>query len=296
MTTLTRGSISQIYHNGKPRHPIVQVTELKIVTSVDSNAPKRIKCKLSDGEQWGVGMMTSEMAQLVVAETLKQNGCIKLKNYMVNQLSNTKMCIVVDAEVLSEQEEPIGEPVPWTEAAAPEEAVASSGAVGTPPKGGAAPAEGPGTAEGSRAAAPLNGVSPQGFRPQGFGAAPAQLSAGRTVPIESLNPYNSRWTIKARVVSKGDKRTYESPKTGPGSVFSFDICDESGEMRVTVWREAADRFFPMVEEGRVYLISKGQLKIANKKYSNLNAQYAEHRQRGVLARPWRASTGSSGCI
>jgi len=93
------------------------------------------------------------------------------------------------------------------------------------------------------------------------------------VPIESLNPYNSRWTIKARVVSKGDKRTYESPKTGPGSVFSFDICDESGEMRVTVWREAADRFFPLVEEGRVYLISKGQLKIANKKYSNLNAQY-----------------------
>ena len=115
MTTLTTGSISQIYHNGKPRHPIVQVTELMQLSPADATAPKRIKCKLSDGEQWGVGMMTSEMAQLVVAETLKQNGCIKLKNYMVNQLSNTKMCIVVDAEVLSEQEAPIGKPVPWTE-------------------------------------------------------------------------------------------------------------------------------------------------------------------------------------
>ena len=114
-TLLTRGAVSAIYNLGKPRHPIVQVTDLEILSSGDSTAPKRVRCMLSDGEQWGVGMMTSEMAQMVIAETLKQNGCIKLKNYMVNQIVNTKMCIIVDADVLSEQEEPIGAPVPWTE-------------------------------------------------------------------------------------------------------------------------------------------------------------------------------------
>ena len=115
MTTLSTGAISQIYHDSKPRRPVLQVTDIKIVNSVDPNGPRQVKCKLSDGEQWGMGMMPPEMAQKVIAETLKDNGCIKLKNYLVNKLGNTTMCIVIDAEVLSVQEAPIGEPVPWTD-------------------------------------------------------------------------------------------------------------------------------------------------------------------------------------
>lgn len=93
------------------------------------------------------------------------------------------------------------------------------------------------------------------------------------MPIESLNPYSNRWTIKARVISKSELRTYNSAKMGEGKLFSMDICDDSGEMRVTLWREAAERYYDLVEPGKVYLISKGTLRVANKKFSSLNSQY-----------------------
>jgi len=75
------------------------------------------------------------------------------------------------------------------------------------------------------------------------------------------------------VISKSELRTYNSAKMGEGKVFSMDICDDSGEMRVTLWREAAERFFELVSPGSVYLISKGQLRVANKKFCSLNCQY-----------------------
>ena len=43
MATLTQGCVSQIYHEAKPRAPIVQLIELKVVSSADPNAAKRVK-------------------------------------------------------------------------------------------------------------------------------------------------------------------------------------------------------------------------------------------------------------
>ena len=156
-----------------------------------------------------------------------------------------------------------------------QDAVSAAPAVGTPGKGDAPPsADGPGTTGTSRTASQFAGTPPQA--PQGFRAPPANFTAaqlGRPMPIESLNPYSNRWTIKARVISKSELRTYNSAKMGEGKVFSMDICDDSGEMRVTLWREAAERFFELINPGSVYLISKGQLRVANKKFCSLNCQY-----------------------
>ena len=43
MATLTQGCVSQIYHDAKPRTPIVQLIELKAAASADPNAAKRVK-------------------------------------------------------------------------------------------------------------------------------------------------------------------------------------------------------------------------------------------------------------
>ena len=52
------------------------------------------------------------------------------------------------------------------------------------------------------------------------GAAPISM-------IEELNPYTTRWTIKARVTKKGEMRTWQNPK-GEGKLFDIQLLDKSG--------------------------------------------------------------------
>lgn len=91
----------------------------------------------------------------------------------------------------------------------------------------------------------------------------------RILPIAALNPYQGRWTIKARVTSKGDLRRFHNAK-GDGKVFHFDLLDaEGGEIRVTCFNAVADQFFDQVEVGKVYTISKGSLKPAQRNFNHL---------------------------
>jgi replication factor A1 len=94
-------------------------------------------------------------------------------------------------------------------------------------------------------------------------------------PVSALNPYQTRWKIKARVPAKTDLRRYNSPR-GPGNVFSFDLLDgQGGEIRATCFNVQADQFFDLIEVDKVYLISKGSLKPAPalKKFNSLNHEY-----------------------
>lgn len=76
----------------------------------------------------------------------------------------------------------------------------------------------------------------------GFGATENLL----THPISSLSPYQNKWVIKARVTSKSSIRTWKNAK-GEGKLFSMDLIDESGEIRVTAFKEQCDRFYDMIE-------------------------------------------------
>lgn len=65
-------------------------------------------------------------------------------------------------------------------------------------------------------------------------------------PIASLTPYQNKWVIKARVTGKTPIRTWSNSK-GEGKLFSFDLVDDSGEIRVTAFREQCEKFFDMIE-------------------------------------------------
>lgn len=97
----------------------------------------------------------------------------------------------------------------------------------------------------------------------------------------NLNPYVNKWTIKARyaplsppspittpaepltpcllrptrVTAKSDIRRWNNAK-GEGTLFSVDLLDEQGsEIRGTFFKELVDKFYTMLDTGRVFLFS-----------------------------------------
>ncbi|MGH0165031.1 UNVERIFIED_CONTAM: hypothetical protein FKN15_048009 [Acipenser sinensis] len=83
---------------------------------------------------------------------------------------------------------------------------------------------------------------------------------------------DGRWTIRARITNKSQIRTWSNSR-GEGKLFSMEIVDESGEIRVTGFNEQVDKYYAVIEVNKVYYISKGTLKIANKQYTNVKNDY-----------------------
>ena len=77
---------------------------------------------------------------------------------------------------------------------------------------------------------------------------------------------------KARVTNKSDIRRWSNSR-GEGHLFSMDLVDESGEIRATAFKDQCDKYYNMIEIGKVYYITQGTLKAANKQYSTLNNDY-----------------------
>ncbi|OTF77869.1 replication protein A 70 kDa DNA-binding subunit-like protein [Euroglyphus maynei] len=91
-------------------------------------------------------------------------------------------------------------------------------------------------------------------------------------PINVLTPFYNAWIIRALCVNKSPLRTYSNQR-GQGKVFNFDVCDDSGEIRVTCFNDECDRFYDLIQKDRCYYIGRGMIKSANKKFSSVNNDY-----------------------
>lgn len=91
-------------------------------------------------------------------------------------------------------------------------------------------------------------------------------------PIEAITPYAHKWTIKARVTSKSEIKTWHKA-SGEGKLFSVNLLDESGEIKATGFNEQCDAFYDLLQEGQVYYISTCKVNLAKKQFSNLPNDY-----------------------
>lgn len=92
------------------------------------------------------------------------------------------------------------------------------------------------------------------------------------IPIEGLSPFQNTWTIRGRVTYKGDIRTWSNAR-GEGKLFNVNFLDESGEIRATAFNNEAEKYFNLIEEGKVYYISKARVVAAKAQFSRLDHRY-----------------------
>jgi replication factor A1 len=60
---------------------------------------------------------------------------------------------------------------------------------------------------------------------------------------------------------------------GEGTLFSIDLLDSTGEIRATFFKEACEKWFPVLEEQQVYTFSGGRLKVGDRKFSTIKNDY-----------------------
>lgn len=302
-SSLTKGSIAQIVNmqssnENKSFQPIVQILSLKNVgPGTNKEGADRFRVVLSDGDYFVQGMLATQLKPFVDSGELQQNSIVRVPDFINNSIQGRNIIIILSVDVLGMAPQRLGQPMDYQKAGS-----TMGNHTGAPPT--AQPMYnrtniaqqqqqqrqpqqpqamvGVTTSSSSNKPNPYSSASPNAkYSPnsvlsnapivhRGSGSTPGGTPI---TPISQLNMYQNRWTIKARVVSKSDIRTWSNAK-GEGSLFSMELLDGSGmDIRATMFKEAVDKFYNFLQVGSVYTISGGRIKVANMQYNTCKSQY-----------------------
>uniref|UniRef100_A0A673JF21 Replication protein A subunit n=1 Tax=Sinocyclocheilus rhinocerous TaxID=307959 RepID=A0A673JF21_9TELE len=222
------------------------------------NGLSRFRLMMSDGlHTMSSFMLSTQLNPMAEQNQLASNCVCMLKRSVTNVLKDGRRVVVIlDMDVIKSADQmagKIGDPTPYVE-----------GESQSKPQQNAAPAP---------TVRPLQ--PPNGSDGMEINIKMYSVFYYRYLCIKTSNMYinyKNIWTVRARVTNKSAIRTWSNSR-GDGKLFSMELVDESGEIRATGFNNEVDKFYSLIEQGKVYYISKGTLKIANKQFSSLKNDY-----------------------
>jgi replication factor A1 len=270
---LTPNAIAAINGGDVNSKPLVQVLDIKLI-GAGAQPKERYRVLLSDAVSSQHAMLATQLNDRVTSGRVRKGSIVQLIDYICTSSQNRKIIVVLNMETIIPECEIIGNPKSLVES--------DSTAQKPLPNSNF---ENSARVSNNRFNAQNSGQNVQSFPPtvqppyqpppnyRNHGPMLKNDAPARIIPISALNPYQGRWAIKARVTAKGDIRRYNNAR-GDGKVFSFDLLDsDGGEIRVTCFNAVVDRFYDAIEIGKVYMISKGSLKPAQKNFNHLKNEW-----------------------
>lgn len=252
-------SIMRAMENGSSDNPafrpIMQIINIKPVGGQD-----RFRVVLSDGEHYIQGMLGTQLNHMCRDNTIVENSLVQVKDFMVNKVQNRTVIIVLGLDMVpGGARNRIGNPIDIEKAPllAPVHSVST-----TQPMY-------------NRTNQTPSNSNPYGatVKAEPMGAIVRSSGATPITAVSALNMYQNRWTIKCRVTTKSDIRTWSNAK-GEGTLFSCELLCSSGcDVKATFFKEAVDKFYNMLEVNQIYTFSGGRLKVANPKWNPCKSTY-----------------------
>ncbi|KAL9314632.1 hypothetical protein ACSQ67_020084 [Phaseolus vulgaris] len=274
---LTENAIPAIIGGDVNAKPLVQVLDVELVANTNYSQKQRYRLLLSDAVSSHHAMLAIQLNDRVRTGQVRKGSVVQLLDYICSPSKNRKIIVVLNMETIIADFEIIGNPKLCVDSDLPSVRAVADNTV--------ARSNSSSDNISNSAARNASHDNAQNFRPtiqppyqpppvyKGRGAVMKNEAPARIIPIAALNPYQGRWAIRARVTAKGDLRRYNNAR-GDGKVFSFDLLDsDGGEIRVTCFNAVVDRFYSVIEVGKVYMISKGSLKPAQKNFNHLKNEW-----------------------
>jgi len=104
-------------------------------------------------------------------------------------------------------------------------------------------------------------------------ASPVKNGTRKYKPVKALILYEKNWTIKVRLTNIGPK--IGTKKNKNSFIISLEFIDEDDTaISAILCGEAVEKYEKILHKGKVYLISNGEVKIAQKKYSSIKNDFA----------------------
>ena len=98
---------------------------------------------------------------------------------------------------------------------------------------------------------------------------PDDISGDSFMPIKALNTFTRDWVIKARVANKTMKPTQKG-----GHLLKIELVDAYGTcIEGTFFNDCAKQYEPQLEKNMIYCFSGGAVRMANKRWTNVNNDF-----------------------